>query len=277
MNLKRAIPNFFVKPRNTLIQILFTTLFAYAFILLYHPFGSQAWFDLDSGRFAFFSGALVALGMAVVIISRVIMTQIRKWRTITFAGYALMIFIEIVAMTGFFMMIQKVFLKDPRFWFEIYYLAIQNASLILLIPYLISLLYFAWEDKKANLDKLMQEREGYIGPRFVPFHDENGELRVTLNLDDLLYLEASENYVVIHHLNNRQPDRTLLRNSMKRLEQNLSAFPVTRCHRSYMVNIEKIRMAKKIPSGYVLVMNSTNAVQIPVSETYKSNIIHQLK
>ena len=78
--------------------------------------------------------------MLVVIISRIIMTQIRKRRRITIAGYSLMISLEVLAMTGFYMMIQKVFLKDPRFWFEVYYTAILNATLILLIPYLISLL-----------------------------------------------------------------------------------------------------------------------------------------
>ena len=53
MNLNYPIPDFFVKRRNTVIQILFTTIFAYAFILIYRPFNSRSWFDVNTGKFAF--------------------------------------------------------------------------------------------------------------------------------------------------------------------------------------------------------------------------------
>lgn len=268
MKLNRPIPDFFVKRRNTVIQIIFTALFAYAFILIYHPFGSQAWFDINTGQFAFYTGSVVVLGMAVVIISRVIMTQIRKVRRITIAGYALMIALEVLAMTGFYMMIQKVFLKDQRFWFEVYYTAIFNATLILLIPYLISLLYFAWLDKNQKLEKLVRRRsEPELN--FIHFNDENGDTKLTVQLSDLLYLEASENYVTIHFLVQGQPDRILLRNSMKRLEEQLTGYPVYRCHRSYMVNFERIGVARKDKTGLILNLKGPVKIQIPVSESYK--------
>ena len=230
------IPAFFIRPRNTVIQILFTTLFSYAFILLYHPFGSQSWFEVNQGQFAFYAGFIVVVGMIVVIISRVIMTQIRKRFTITIGGYALMVALEIIAMTGFYMMIEKVFLKDPRFWFEVYYTAILNASLILLIPYLISLLYFAWEENKRQLQRIQKQKKQAGKPRYVAFRDENGEIRLTVKLDDLLYVEANENYVLIHYLHNDQPGRFLLRNSLKKVEEDLSEYPVLMCHRSFLVH-----------------------------------------
>lgn len=278
MNLSRSIPDFFVKPRNTLIQIIFTALFAYSFILVYHPFGSQSWFDINTGQFAFYAGFVVVLGMAVVIISRVIMTQIRKRHIITIAGYALMIALEVLAMTGFYMMIQKVFLKDHRFWFEVYYTAILNTTLILLIPYLMSLLYFAWLDKKQHLENLVVEKPSDPGPpRFVNFKDENGETKLTVQLDDLLYLEASENYVTIHYLDHTQTDRMLLRNSMKRIEEQLSGYPVIRCHRSYIINLNRIKLAKKTKSGMVVELSAGIPVRLPVSETYKDAVERGLR
>ena len=278
MNFNRLIPDFFVKTRNTVIQIIFTALFAYSFILIYHPFGSQSWFEINTGQFAFYSGFVVVLGMLVVIVSRVIMTQIRKRLNITTAGYAFMIAMEVIAMTGFYMMIQKVFLKDDRFWFEVYYKAILNTTLILLIPYLISLLYFAWLDKKQKFESLMQEKSGEPEPpRLVNFTDENGETRLSIQLDDLLYIEASENYVTIHYLDHSQPDRILLRNSMKRMEEQLSDYPVIRCHRSYMVNLMRIRMAKKTKAGLILELSASVPIRLPVSETYKSELVRELR
>jgi len=273
MNLRRRIPDFFVKPRNTSIQVAFTTLFAYAFILIYHPFGSQDWFDVSRGQFAFYTGAVVALGMVVVIISRVIMTQIRKRWPVSIAGYALMIVLEVIAMTGFYMMIQKVFLKDPRFWFDVYILAIQNTVLILLIPYLISLLYFAWEDNKRRLERVASRKPLDDDIRFIPFNDENGELKLTLQLSNLLYLEASENYVDIHYLDAGKVERFTIRTSMKRLEQQLSDFPILRCHRSYMVNLALVKIARKGSTGYQLQLKAPQTINIPVSETYKSKVI----
>jgi len=261
-----------------MIQVIFTALFAYSFILIYHPFGSQSWFEINTGQFAFYVGFVVVLGMLVVILSRVIMTQLRKHWPVTIAGYALMIALEVLAMTGFYMMIQKVFLKDQRFWFEVYYTAILNATLILLIPYLISLLYFAWLDKKQNFEKLMVEKQPEPGPpRFVNFNDENGETKLTIQLDDLLYLEASENYVTIHYLDHNQPDRVLLRNSMKRMEEQLSGYPVIRCHRSYMVNLNRIKLAKKTRSGMVVELLASVPIRLPVSETYKDEVVRTLK
>jgi hypothetical protein len=280
MNLSRLIPDFFVKPRNTVIQIIFTALFAYSFILVYHPFGSESWFKITSGQFAFAVGFVVIVGMVVVIISRVIMTQCRKRWPVTILGYAIMIGLEVLAMTGFYMMIQKVFLKDPRFWFEVYYTAILNATLILLIPYLISLLYFAWKDKKQHFETLLVQKQTEPtpeSPRFVNFDDESGETRLTILLNDVLYLEASENYVTIHYLNLNQSERMLLRNSMKRMEEQLADFPIIRCHRSYMINLNRVRLAKKTKSGLVVELIASVPIRLPVSETYKEQMEKSLK
>ncbi|MFO7617970.1 MAG: LytTR family DNA-binding domain-containing protein [Bacteroidales bacterium] len=273
MNLRKPIPDFFVRPLNTVIQIVFTSIFAYAFILIYRPFGSQEWFEFNPGQFAFYAGFVVVIGMLVVITSRVVMNQIRKRHDITLRGYALMISLEILAMTGFFMMIEKVFLKDPRYWFEVYYTAILNTALILLIPYLISLLYFAWDDNRRRLERLMRQKSQAGKPRFIRFHDENGEVRLTLNLDDLIYIEANENYVNIHYVENLKLGRFLLRNSLKKLEQELIGYPVVRCHRSFMINLLKIKLLRKNKTGYSALMAAPENPEIPVTETYRARVI----
>ena len=263
-----------------MIQVLFTALFAYSFILIYHPFGSESWYKITTGQFAFAVGFVVVVGMAVVIISRVIMTQCRKRWPVTILGYSIMIVLEVFSMTGFYMMIQKVFLKDSRFWFEVYYTAILNATLILLIPYLMSLLYFAWLDKKQHFEKLLMEKQSAAEPeppRFISFNDEGGETKLTIQLDDLLYLEASENYVTIHYLDHTQPDRMLLRTSMKRMEEQLSGFPVVRCHRSYMVNLNRIKLAKKTKTGMIVELSASVPIRLPVSETYKGEVVRGLR
>lgn len=256
------------------IQIIFTTIFAYIFILIYHPFGSQGWFEVNQGQFAFYAGFVVVLGMIVVIVSRVIISRIGKRRSLSITGYAVMVALEVLAMTGFYMMIQKVFLNDTRFWFEVYYTAIFHTSLILLFPYLISLLYFAWQEKKRHVETLLGQIKTGDKPLFIPFSDENGELRLTIKSDDLLFIEASENYVFIHYLEGDKPGRFLLRSSMKRLEEELMARRIIRCHRSYMINLAKVKMIRKNKGNYLAIMDSPSKQEIPVTETYRGNVIH---
>jgi DNA-binding LytR/AlgR family response regulator len=124
-------------------------------------------------------------------------------------------------------------------------------------------------DKKQNFDKLKLEKQNEPESRFVNFSDENGDIKLSIKLDDLLYIEASENYVTIHYLDHTQPDRLLLRNSMKRMEEQLSGYPVVRCHRSYMVNINQIRLVRKDKSGLILHLNSLNKIILPISTSYK--------
>jgi DNA-binding LytR/AlgR family response regulator len=98
-----------------------------------------------------------------------------------------------------------------------------------------------------------------------------------VQLIDLLYLEASENYVTIHFLDQSQPGRLLLRNSMKRMEEQLSGYPVVRCHRSFMVNTTRIRLAKKTKTGMVVELSTAVPIRLPVSETYRGEVVKRLR
>jgi DNA-binding LytR/AlgR family response regulator len=107
--------------------------------------------------------------------------------------------------------------------------------------------------------------------------DENGEIRLTIQLDDLLYIEASENYVTIHYLDQFQPGRMLLRNSMKKMEEQLAEFPVIRCHRSYMVNLSRVSIARKEKAGLQLHLNAPVKMVVPVSDSYRDGLLDRFR
>ncbi len=62
----------------------------------------------------------------------------------------------------------------------------------------------------------------------------------------------------------------MLRNSMKKLEEQLSSKTIFRCHRSFIVNVEKIETAKKTNSGFNLTLKLFPDTIIPVSKSYVS-------
>lgn len=61
---------------------------------------------------------------------------------------------------------------------------------------------------------------------------------VTLQISDLLYIEAVGNYVKVYRLSEGNVRTDMLRTTSKQIEQDLSPFPtVVRCHRAFLVNI----------------------------------------
>ncbi|MFA7155324.1 MAG: LytTR family DNA-binding domain-containing protein, partial [Proteiniphilum sp.] len=53
-----------------------------------------------------------------------------------------------------------------------------------------------------------------------------------------------------------------------RMEEQLSDTPLVRCHRSYMVNMDKVKIVKKEKGGIMLELDEENTPDLPVSKTY---------
>jgi DNA-binding LytR/AlgR family response regulator len=64
---------------------------------------------------------------------------------------------------------------------------------------------------------------------------------------------------------------------MKRIEEQLAGLPVIRCHRSYIVNTERIKLARKGGNGLILQINAPGKIELPVSEKYRTSILNSLK
>ncbi|TCO06814.1 LytTR family transcriptional regulator DNA-binding domain-containing protein [Natronoflexus pectinivorans] len=268
---QRVIAEYFVSPRNTIIQIVFTSLFALFFINLYKPFGAREWYDVNPWIFLLVSGLLVVAGMCVVFISRFTMLMIKRKRKITISGYSVMIAAEVLLMGLLYAILERVVLGDVRPFSVLAYLAVQNTSLILLIPYLITSLYFAWREKKVSFEQLL--RQIRTRPAFIPFKDENGTLRITVKATDVLYVEASDNYVDIYYKSGGKTKSYLLRNTLKRLEILLKDYPLVRCHRSFMINLNQVKMLRRVKGQFQLLLDDAGDLIVPVSRSYTEMVV----
>ncbi|HSV88323.1 MAG TPA: LytTR family DNA-binding domain-containing protein [Bacteroidales bacterium] len=262
----RLVPEFFVSSRNTIIQILFTTVFAYFFINVYQPFGSKDWYAVSFWVFSLVSGLIVIAGMLVVLASRLIMFAVKRYRPITVWYYAIMIASEIIMKGAMYTVVERLALVDETPFFKALVIAVQNTSLILLIPYLISTLFFAWWEKKVSLETLIRQLR--YKPQFIPFKDENESLKLSIKSYDLLYLEANDNYVTIHYKSGDNLKKFTLRNTLKNIEKQMEDYPLLRCHRSFMVNIDQVKMLKREYSQFNLWLDEAGTVSIPVSRSF---------
>jgi DNA-binding LytR/AlgR family response regulator len=276
MNFKQSVPDYLTSRKNTIIQIFFTAVFAFVFIVTYRPFGYDKWYgNIGDMKLLAGTAVVVILGMVLIIFTRIGMFFMSKTHEITLAVYIWMITAEIFLLGGFYTALEVFILHDERSPFHLLLNAVQNTSLILLIPYTLSILFFAWKDIKRKLDQVVQQ---FRDPSeiFIPIKDEKGVLRLTLKSVNILYLESNDNYVNVHFLDNEKAKTYLVRNSLKQLEKSLKEYPIYRCHRSYSVNIKNIKMIRKAKKGYELVINSPKEECLPVSKSYEKKILNLL-
>ena len=126
-------------------------------------------------------------------------------------------------------------------------------------------------EKKVTLEALVRQVRNR--QQFIPFKDENGVLRLTLKSSDLIYLQASDNYVDIFFQSGDKIRSYLLRNTLKQLELNLEGMPLLRCHRSYMVNVHRVKILKRDRGQFKLWLDEEGKIQIPVSRSYADSVM----
>ena len=87
---------------------------------------------------------------------------------------------------------------------------------------------------------------------------------VRINLDDVLYIEGVKDYVKIYFDNGDKPVMSLM--NMKRIEESLPSPEFMRTHRSYIVNMMKVKVLDRLRIVF-------DKVYIPISDSYKDEVM----
>ena len=276
MNTK--IPAYMYEKNNIIRLVLFTAIFALLFINIFKPFGARDWYKISDFKFLIFASLIVLVGMLVVVISRVIMLAYVRKRALTYIHYGIWVLAEILSMSMFYALFTKFIPRENlnRDFLQIYYDSTLHAALILLLPYAILWLYFSWNEKNHMLEQLKQDDKATDAPKknLIGFPDEKGELKISIVLENLLYVDSADNYATIHYLNKSKISHFLIRNSLKWIEENLTKeTPLVRCHRSFIVNLDKVKVLRKTKDGIFLELDAVNTPDIPVSKTYYERVM----
>jgi DNA-binding LytR/AlgR family response regulator len=89
---------------------------------------------------------------------------------------------------------------------------------------------------------------------------------VRLRYEDILWIEALENYVIF----NTYTDRYTIHFTMKAIEQKLPPQKFTRVHRSYIVNVSSINF---IEDNAIIVKTEDGHKSIPIGKSYKDKLM----
>ncbi len=100
---------------------------------------------------------------------------------------------------------------------------------------------------------------------------------VTLQVSDLLYIEAVGNYVKVYHLRDGAVRADMLRATMKQMEETLQPYPmIVRCHRAFLVNLGQVEQIVSHSGTTQLLINHCHE-SLPVSRSNMSQIKTAIK
>lgn len=268
----QKIPSYIYGKQNIVRLILWTALFALVFINIYKPFSSTSWYKVSEFKFFVFSSLIILTGVLVVVLSRIILFHLGKRHAITVRAYAIWIVLEIFFMSLFYT-IYTLVLNPEREYMEVFNDSAVNTSLVLLLPYSVLHLYFSYKEKERQL-RLLEENqtEAAVRQSVFSFYDEKNELRLSVKRSNLLCLESADNYVCIWYLNKGQLTKFMLRNSLKAIEESLADTNVLRCHRSFMVNFDQVKVIRREKEGVYLELGIEKVPDIPISKTYSEKV-----
>jgi hypothetical protein len=92
-----------------------------------------------------------------------------------------------------------------------------------------------------------------------------------------VYCEADGNYVVFHLFINGQYIKKMIRNSINKIEQQLTLIPfILRIHRAFIVNLKLVASKRGNTLGYQLKFNNIDA-EVPVARNNTKNFDQKIK
>ncbi len=279
-----AIPSFIYKRSNQIAMIIFVPIFALLFITIYRPF-NFAHIDEDTGLLTWLNISrevlvqlitlgFIFVGMAVVAVSRWIMGVYTRKRELSYIQYISWVAFEILIMALIFT-IAALFTDTPKPVTTLFYNSLVKTILILLIPYVMCYIYFIWQERVAQL-RLIRERlaedETALQAAYVQIYDEKGEMRLSVRREHLFLLESADNYVCVWYINNNSPKKVLVRNTLTKVAKQLESTHIQRCHRSYIINLDLIKVMRREKEGIFVEFGVEGVPDVPISKTYVENI-----
>ena len=106
----------------------------------------------------------------------------------------------------------------------------------------------------------------------VILYADAGRENLIFEVSNFLYAESADNYIKVTVLENGAAKTTMVRQTLKHLEDLLRATgQVTRCHRSYVVNLAQVNHAEGNAQGLKLHIDGCEAL-VPVSRSYVPHV-----
>ena len=281
--IKLYIPKLLTQKRIVILFFALVLLFCIFFVVVYRPIGLlQPQGILSSLDFRLYSIILVLLGLVVFSVSRRSLYLVQRHVKMSLGAYFFWIGCEFFVLVVLLTVAAWYLNENPNVsWLELAGRVIIDIVALLTMPYIVTVLVFLLQQKRleiATLTDQLQESEA-VGSsdsrdEVIQFYDKGDKLVFVTKRSNVLYIEAADNYTIIHYLSGDKEDTLILHNSLKNIAETFSSQGMVRCHRGFLVNLENVKYLRKEKDGLVLEIASCERL-IPVSKTYAEDVVKQ--
>lgn len=282
----KKVPDYLRAKYQLEVTVIFTALFSLVFLLISIPFSHNAWFDLGASEAFLFTAAFFLISLLVIIVSKWVMYKTRNQFEMTYLQYVLWNLGEVLVIcllyTLFSLQGHKmgIIMLDNTSFFRIFLNALVYCFVSLVIPYVIAGMFFAIVDKNRTI-RLMNY-ETVVSDENLPvsklenvtLFDNNGVLKLSVSSSSLYYVESDDNYIIVWYTDSKGDlKRYMLRCRLKTVEESFKGSSLVRCHRKYIVNMDKVKVLRKERDGYELDLDNDAIPPIPITKTYADNVL----
>ena len=276
------VPKHFLNKKFLFETVALYTVFSMVFLAVYQPFSMTFWLGVAPADVLFCSIAFYLCCIVFLLASKegfyryesarkeLPLSALVFWMLCEFTGIAV-IYLAFTFALGYSL---------NSGLLELLIRTTGCVALILSIPMIPVVLYARTKDiqEENRILKLNQTASArkVEGTALVNLFDHSGVLKITASQDDIFYIESQDNYVCIHYLIGDRMESYMLRSSTQEVEESLKGTGIIRCHRSYLVNINRIKVLKHDKGRAVIVMEDNAGSEVPVSKGYYKELLEVL-
>ncbi len=262
---------FYANWQKNLLRYFLAGCFIAFFLIFFQPFGTDRLripnknlFLSGYGWITFIAFALSFIGLPKVFPQQLIEEKWVLWKQITLTLFALSL-----TFLGCYLYKEYAFNNKPTLteFFNFYKLVLPISVFPVVLISLLDYIYHLQQNQQfaRNLNQHIAPKT--INTTTINFKDENGKADFSLQLDQLIFIKAANNYVEINYLEAANIKKYLLRNSIKNVENQLTFPAIKRCHRSYLANMDKVGRITGNAQGYKIHFPFSAEFVVPVSRS----------
>lgn len=253
--------------------IFFTLIIAFIFLNFIEPFGLYYDSELSGDEVFIELSIALLIAFCILLFSQFVLRSLLKLTGLKLLSHVGWFLLEAILVGTTWSLFDYIEDGNTTSFFANFTDNIIAYILIMFVPYFGFITITLFKDLMMESKEIKKQLENNSGQYIedISFKDENNTVRFISKTLNILFIQSSDNYVDIHYLEDNTPRKTLLRNSIKRLEEQLVNTPVIRCHRSFMINTQNIETASKTAAGFEVKLTASDT-KIPVSKSYLSEI-----
>ena len=282
------ILNFFYPNSETTKEIIITSSMAgalsYLLLVIYQPFGTSQ-FEHPYKNLLLFPYAIVT-ALSVFFINLLFRRKKGHWTIGSELAKILLVLLATSVLSCLYntFFVSKISLDFKNFLSMFLYTSALGAP-VSAIYFLGRYIYLNKKNKRATNHNRIDNRHAVIATSAIDVEDrhsgllivaEYGNFSLQMKQEDFVYAEAVGNYCFVHFYKNGMIQKEMLRISLAKLFVQLQTDQVKRVHRSFIVNLGKVRKYKGNASGYKIQLHDVDR-ELVISRTYVDSVVPFLK